>query len=146
MKRTKISIPFTVGEGAKMRIQMNEIANFLKQFNPGVRGTVTLDIHEDKSKALQNFYLKKILRDFQLAYNQQGERYTLSQVDEKIRRLSPMMHEEMIEEVSKELGLVRIKTIFELGASELLEFIADLKQIAAEHFDFVINDDQFYNS
>jgi len=99
----------------------------LTVFNPG------------SSEALRGYFYKKVLPDFQEAYREIGERYTLKETEEKLLGLCPITRLDGVDETSGEHYSV-LKPVSELNNGELVFFIEHLKQIAAEEFSIYIDD------
>lgn len=89
---------------------------------------------EDPSGLLLGYYFKKVVQDFRRILWNAGERLTDKQVDEKIRSWSPVTIKSMCM-WNEDLIDVR-----DLDNSKLLQHIDHLRQIAAEEFDYNIED------
>ena len=116
-----------------------EMDYFLGQ-NPNKGIMVTLTVYDTgSSEALRGYFYKKVLPDFQEAYREIGERYTLKETEEKLLWLCPITRLDGVDETSGEHYSV-LKPVSELNNGELVFFIEHLKQIAAEEFSIYIDD------
>lgn len=84
------------------------------------------------------YYKNKIVPDFQKAYKEVGELYTLEETDQKLRELTPITRDERLGTNGRYYFYIR--EIEELSQEELCALISHLKVIAAEYLHFAIMD------
>ena len=96
---------------------------------------------EGGSELLRGYYFKKVVPDFQIIFREtEGERLTLKEVDEKLRGMSAVMMEEIPKEESGGFDLVRIKNVYEVSGSQLVEFVDHVRMIASREYHYSIDD------
>ena len=101
---------------------------------------------ESGSELLKGYYNNKIVPDFQNIFREQdGERLTLKQTDEKLRGMSPVMLEELPKEETNGFHIERVKSIYEVSENELLEHTIYCRMIAAKKYNYVVNDPRHKN-
>ncbi len=91
------------------------------------------------SSALRGYYFGKVVPDFRQALLEQGTRLTQEATEEYIRGLSPLMVSEAVNVKTGKYKPV-LRTVADLDTSELYAFIDHLKEIAAEDYNFFIDD------
>lgn len=140
MKSQKLSIVGQVNESGKLlianKIEMNDF--FAKW--PKSRVLMEATVYKNEpSRALIGLYMKKVVPDFQKAIlDKEGERLTLPDVDLRLRKLSPVCREDIPSEESNGFELVRLKTVYDLEGSELVEFVDHVISMAARDYGYVI--------
>jgi len=119
----------------------SEMINFMSQFKDGMLiGQFTIK-NKNPSKSMVGYYYKVVVPKFQKAFFNTGHRYTLEQVEEKIRDLSPVTKKESFtEEGMYNCSLVRFE---DLDSFDQVLFLEHIKQIAAEEFSVFVEDPIF---
>jgi hypothetical protein len=99
-------------------------------------------IENTVSAAFMRYYWAEPMTKMQIAFEQQGYRWSKEQVHEECKQFSPVMEEEY-----ELLGKIRFrkKSLSDLSMSEAFEYVEDLKRVAAEEFGVMINDPETYN-
>lgn len=97
------------------------------------------------SEAMKGYYYNKIVPDFKKARWENGDRTTEKDTEKWIREMSPIMVEELADEDTGEYTQ-ELRKINDLDNQEMVMFIDNLKQIAAEEFGFFIEDPNVYNN
>lgn len=96
---------------------------------------------KNNARALIAYYEKKVVPDYQMIFREvDGERLTLCQVDEKLKQMSPVMIEEIPEKESGGFKLVKLKNIYEVSNSQLVEYVNHIRNIAARDYGWKIID------
>ena len=96
---------------------------------------------KNNARALIAYYEKKVVPDFQNIFREiEGERLTLCQVDEKLKTMSPVMIQEIPSKESGGFKLVKMKSIYEISNSQLVEFVNHIRMIAAREYGHDIQD------
>lgn len=113
----------------------NELFRWFEDF-PGMNVSVTFEIMTPKSsKEIQTYYNKSIVPQFQQAFmDVHFERLTLSDVDERLRRMAPCMRIELSEEETGGFALEGLHTIYSVDNARASEFLETLRQVGAEKF------------
>lgn len=116
-----------------------ELKQFLNQ-HKNTTATITVDVHDKKSTlSHRGYFMKVIVPQFQRAFYDLGERLTIADTDERLRKMCVICCEE-IADVETGQYVTRLKTLAELTASELTEMLDQLRQIGAEDFGVYIED------
>lgn len=124
---------FLISEKAQM-------AEFMKKHKGAVIiGRLYAYPKGDAHKAIKGYYYHKLVPDFRKGYLDIGERYTEEETEKAMRRISPICHEESVDEGTGQY-IQRIRQISELSMDELVEHITLLKQVAAEYLHLNITD------
>lgn len=99
-------------------------------------------IGDGVSAAFTRYYWAEVMLKMQMAFEQQGHRWSKEQVHEECKQFSPVMEEEY-----ELLGRVRFRkrSLSDLSMAEAFEYVEDLKRVAAEEFGMMINDPGTYN-
>lgn len=96
---------------------------------------------KNNARALIAYYEKKVVPDYQTIFREiDGERLTLIQVDERLKGMSPVMIEEIPDKESGGFKLERLKSVYEVSNSQLVEFVDYIRMIAAHEYGHDIQD------
>lgn len=135
----------TSDKGKLMISNKFEMDEFFKN-HPGKKVILKASVLPDEtSKSLAGYYNLKIVPDFQNIFREkEGERMSLKEVDEKLRSMCPVMWEEVPEEEAGGFSLERLKSVYEVGNTVLLEFIDHIRMIAGSEYDYFIEDPKRY--
>jgi len=100
-------------------------------------------VGKELSGYMRAYYREFIIPEFRKAYMNLGEYLTLSETEEKITELTPMLQKE---EWSDEKGryLAHPKKFEDLDSYAAVHCLTHLKQMAAMDFGFDIDEEQFY--
>ncbi len=142
MKEHSMAITGKVSDSGMLMItNKSEMEAFFKKWS-GVRVIMKVDVYpEAGSELLQGYYFKKIVPDFQNIFREKdGERMSLEAVDLKLRGMCPVMFEEIPKEESGGFDLERVKTVYEVSSSQLVEFVEHVRWIASMEYDYFIED------
>ena len=142
MKPHRVNLVGKIDNKGKLLIaNMDELREFGKKWK-GESVIMTAEVNpESSSKALQAYYFKKIVPDFQTIFRENlGERMNLQQVDIRLRSVCPVMMEEIPKEETGGFSLERVKAIYEISSSEMVEYIEHLRIIAAQDYHYEISD------
>jgi hypothetical protein len=141
MKPHEISIMGQVGNDGRLLIANKaEMNDFFNKW-PNTKVIMSAKVYsKEGSKSLIGYYMAKVVPDFQIIMReQQGEFYTLSQMDLKLREWSPIAHEEIESEEAKGFDLIRLKTVYEMEADELVEYVNHILMIAGRDYGYNIS-------
>jgi NurA-like 5'-3' nuclease len=141
MKKRKITVTGTIDNNGNLRMYMDELKQFFKM-HKGCRVIAKFMVESlGSSEALKGYYYNCVVPSFQEGMWDAGERLTEEDAEIKMRELSPIMLEQ---EFNEETGkyTTRLREISELSNAELVEYIDNLKQIAAEEYSIYIEDPQ----
>lgn len=120
---------------------MSEVKDFFKKF-PNHRIVGVFKVFEDKkSTAMLGLYYDYYVPQFQHAFYKLGERLLKEHVDEKLRSMCVVTKKESCVKGKWSHELLKAE---DLNNYELVEFLEELKQIAAENFGIEIKDSKFY--
>lgn len=135
-----ITIIGQVGHDGRLLISNKvEMNDFFKKW-PNTKVIMTAKVYpKGGSKSLIGYYMNKVVPDFQLIMReQQGEFFTLAQMDLKLREWSPIAHEEIESEEAKGFDLIRLKTVYDMSAAELVEYVNHVLMIAGRDYGYNI--------
>lgn len=140
MKTHKVNLVGKIDDNGKLLISnMDELRKFSKKWRGESVIMVAQVNPESSSKALQGYYFNKIVPDYQQIFRDIGYAISLHEVDIRLRSMSAIMMVEIPKEESGGFALERIKTIYELSSSEMVEYIDQLRIIASleHHYNIV---------
>lgn len=89
------------------------------------------------STSLRKYYFMIVVRDWQMLLNEAGYRFNRDQTHEYIKQFSPIM--EIVEWHNDEL-LKKEASLTETQQKQFMQYIEDLKAVAAEFFGHYIED------
>lgn len=139
MKRREISSSGNIGNDGKLRMYFEELNQFFAM-HKGSRVIARFSVvSSGSSEALKGYYFNYVVPTFRNAFWEAGERMTEEQTERRLRKLSPIMYSERVDEKTGEY-FFELRTVAELSNAELIEHIETLKQIAAEEYNTFIDD------
>jgi hypothetical protein len=142
MKDHEISILGKIDSSGELWISnLDEMNQFLKAW-PNQQIIMVAKVYPQKgSKQLIGYYMAKVVPDFQKIFKEhQGEVLSKKETDEKLREMSPVMHEEIPEEEAGGFELARVRNVYEVSYSELWEHVEFVRMIAARDYETHIHD------
>ncbi len=148
MRNTNFSVIVKVNDkGVPLISNKDEMMNFFGKF-PGSNAIMSAVVFPGNgSKSLIGYYMKKIVPDFQNIFKKvDGEYLSLKSTDEKLRKMCPIMLEEIDKEESGGFDLVRVKSVYELNRIELVEFVEFVKMLAGTEYDYFIENPNNFSS
>lgn len=142
MKSEKVSIVGKVSDSGELLIgNRQEMLEFFKSHRNEKVIMVATVYPQKGSDALRGYYFKKVVPDFQFIFREKdGERLSLKETDEKLRKMSPIMLEEIPEEEAGGFDLVRVCNAYEVSFRALYEHIEFVRMIAAREYGIEITD------
>lgn len=139
MKRREISSSGNIGNDGKLRMYFEELNQFFAM-HKGSRVIARFSVvSSGSSEALKGYYFNYVVPTFRNAFWEAGERMTEEQTERRLRKLSPIMYSERVDEKTGEY-FFELRTVAELSNAELIEHIDTLKQFAAEDLSVFIDD------
>lgn len=139
MKRREISSSGNIGNDGKLRMYFEELNQFFAM-HKGSRVIARFSVvSSGSSEALKGYYFNYVVPTFRNAFWEAGERMTEEQTERRLRKLSPIMYSERVDEKTGEY-FFELRTVAELSNAELIEHIETLKEIAAEEYNTYIDD------
>lgn len=139
MKPTEIAITGKITPDGKLSMFMGELNEFLSLWK---NSKVVVRVYASQpgtSEAFKGYYYNYMVPRFRKAIWENGERLTEEQTEIRMRELSPICIENIVNPTTGKYDY-RLREISELGDPELLEHIEHLRQIAAEEYSFFIED------
>lgn len=116
-----------------------DLNDFLRK-HPGKRVIVKVSVYDRRSVSnIRGYYLKVVVPSFRSAMYEQGNRLTYKTVEKRLREMSTICWKEKINYETGEIT-EELKPLQELDATEWIDFIDELKQIAAEDYHVYIED------
>lgn len=145
MERMKtLNFMGAISNTGKLLISEKERLDEICKSNKGAVVSLSISIYEPKSSpAIRGYYFNKIVPDFQLAFREVGERLSLEETERKMREMSMIMWDEVVDENTGKYSR-ELKEVVDCSNREMSEYIEHLKQIAAENFSFYIGEPNEY--
>lgn len=139
MKQREITATGLINNNGGLAMYMGELNQFFAM-HKGSRVIARFIVASPgSSAALRAYYYNYVVPTFKAAIWENGERLTEEQTEKRLRKLSPVMYEQVADPDTGKYE-TRIKEIKELSNAELIEHIEHLKQIAAEEYNAYIED------
>lgn len=141
MKPHRVNLVGKIDNNGNLLIaNMSEMREFAKKWK-GQSVTMVAEVNpESSSKALQGYYFNKVVPDYQKIYKDMGDFMTLQEVDIRMRHSCPIMMEEVPKEEAGGFELERVRTVYEISSSEMVDYIEHLRIIAAQDYNYEIED------
>lgn len=139
MKKRELIVTGKITNNGGLAMYMGELKEFAKQWKGAqiiARFSVSLPC---SSEALKGYYFNYLVPTFRQAIWESGERLTLQQTECRLREISPIMIDEVVDVETGEYSY-QMRRIADLSNAELVEHIEILKQIAAEDYSYYIED------
>lgn len=141
MKRRDISATGTINANGGLVMYMGELNAFFAQ-HKGERIVARFVVAPvGSSEALKGYYFHYVVPTILKGFWDTGDRKTEEQTERFLRDLSPLCHEETVNEETGEYNH-RLREIRELSNSELIEHIDCIRQFAAEELNVYVDDPQ----
>lgn len=132
MKRREIEASGIIDDRGALRMYMGEINAFFKEWK-GSRVVARFSVaSRGSSEALKGYYYNYVVPVFRRGLWSLGDRKTEEQVERTLRKLSPIMYDQ-IPDIKSGKYDTRLREINELSNAELIEHIDTVKQLAAEY-------------
>ena len=139
MKRREITQTGTTTNDGHLAMYMGELKEFFKA-HKNCRIIARFTVYTPgTSEALKGYYYNYVVPQLKIAIWERGERLTNEQTEARLREISPIMHEEEVNEASGKYT-TRIRNVAELSNAELVEHIEFIMQMAAEEYSLYIED------
>ena len=139
MKRRSVNLIAETNSKGQLLVDSSKMNEFTKLW-ANRKFNISIELYpETTSKAVIVYYYKSVVPEFQHAYKEkQGENLTLEQVDIELRKMSSIMHDEVVTEDGFRLRCH--VSIQKAGTQRAIEFIDDIKIIGAKQFGVAIQD------
>ena len=139
MKPHEKTLTGRITSEGKLALYSGELKEFTSMWR-NTRVTVTFKVYNPgTSAALKGYYYNYVVPSFKKAIWESGERKTDEQTERYLRELSPVMYSQIADEETGKY-YTEIREIKDLDNSEMIEYLENLKQIAAEEFNIFIDD------
>lgn len=139
MKQHEINIAGRINAQGKIALYMQELNAFASRWK-NVRVIATFKVYEPgTSAALKGYYYNYIVPTVKRALWDAGTRMTDEQTEEYIRKLSPIMYRQTVNE-NTGVYTTELREVKDLDNSEMIEHIETIKQIAVEELNIYIED------
>ena len=127
-----LTIQGVIDKDGNLKIHDKAKMNHFVHRHKGAAVILVLDVIGDNiTEAQKGYYYKKIVPDFQAAWYELGERYTLEETERRLREMSHRRSDFEIEDLDKQ---------------QMSDYISELVQIGAEHFGIEIkSSDELFN-
>ena len=145
MKTNRICESGVIGTDGKIRLPMDRLRAFFIA-NKGRRVIVEFEAAAHGSSELQlAYYYKYVIPAIQIALYDTGERMNAKQVDQWLREQCPSIFERFIPATDEQaergyMGCTETKDVRDLSVAEMAEYLAWIKQFAAENLYVYIED------
>lgn len=120
----------------KLSLEKDRLTPYLKK--EGCNLLMEITFFEDEGTPLQRAYFRKVVvPEFQKAFFEAGERYTLEKTEQNILSFCPDAIQERFNENTEKWEKF-VRPLEDLSKTELTQVIETLKEIAAKHFNHII--------